>query len=202
MHYPRDVAIVFVSLGLAFAAPLPRLEAASFIRGDVDRNGNLEITDAIKVLGHLFLGDMSVACLDAADANDNGGLDIADCVYILNFLFLGGTAPSAPFPTSGEDPTADALDCGQGLDQVRRWNQIAIDASGLDHKPPGPGEVRGFREQMGPGRSSRAMAIVHIAIFEAMNAIAGGYESYVHLTPGDPGASLEAAVTQAAHDTL
>src|ERR1041385_4020530 len=41
----------------------------------------------------------------------------------------------------------------QGLDAVRRWNQIAIDASGFDHATAG--------EQLGPGRSSRAMAIVH-----------------------------------------
>ena len=44
-----------------------------------------------------------------------------------------------------------------------------------------PDEARVFGEQLGPGRSSRAMAIVHIAIFEAVNAIASGYESYVEL---------------------
>jgi hypothetical protein len=31
-----------------------------------------------------------------------------------------------------------------------------------------PGESRVFGEQLGPGRSSRATAIVHIAIFEAV----------------------------------
>jgi len=45
-----------------------------------------------------------------------------------------------------------------GLDPVRRWNQIAIDASGLDHTPVAPGENRIFHEQVGPGRASRAMA--------------------------------------------
>src|SRR6266487_1123923 len=55
----------------------------------------------------------------------------------------------------------------KGLEAVRRWNQIAIDASGLDHTPPGPGENRIFKQQLGPGRASRAMAIVHIAMFDA-----------------------------------
>ena len=33
----------------------------------------------------------------------------------------------------------------------------------------------------GRGRAARAMAIVHIAIFEAVNAIDGGYQSYIGL---------------------
>jgi len=85
---------------------------------------------------------------------------------------------------------------------VRHWNQVAIDASGLDHSPVAPGENRVFGEQLGPGRSSRAMAIVHLAIFEAVNAIEGGYRSYAGVIPVKGGASLPAAVAQAAHDTL
>jgi hypothetical protein len=41
-----------------------------------------------------------------------------------------------------------------------------------------PEEEHVFGEQLGPGRSSRAMAIVHIAMFDAINAIVGGYKSY------------------------
>jgi len=53
---------------------------------------------------------------------------------------------------------------GQGVtDHLRRWNEIAIDASGFDHTPVPPGDPRVFGEQLGPGRSSRALAIVHIA---------------------------------------
>jgi hypothetical protein len=46
------------------------------------------------------------------------------------------------------------------------------------------------------------MAVVHVAIFEAVNAITGGYESYVGLAPAPPGTSLPAAISQAAHDAL
>lgn len=86
--------------------------------------------------------------------------------------------------------------------KVRYWNEIAINASGLDHTPVAPGEKRVFGEQLGPGRSSRAMAIVHIAIFDAVNAIAGGYRSYTGLSSAPDGASINAAIAQAAHDTL
>jgi hypothetical protein len=60
---------------------------------------------------------------------------------------------------------------------VRHWNQIAIDASGLDHTPVATGETRVFGEQLGPHRASRAMAMVHLAIFEVVNAIEGDFKS-------------------------
>src|SRR5213592_2017563 len=90
----------------------------------------------------------------------------------------------------------------QGLDSLHRWNVIAINATGLDHTPVAPGENRVFGEQLGPGRSSRAMAIVHIAIFDAVNGIVGGYESYTGIRAAPDGASMKAAVSQAAHDAL
>lgn len=88
------------------------------------------------------------------------------------------------------------------LDAVRRWNSIAIDASGLDHTPVRAGENRVFGEQVGPGRSSRAMAIVHIAMFDTITAVLGGYESYTDLERCRVPVSLDLAVSQAAHDTL
>ncbi len=88
------------------------------------------------------------------------------------------------------------------LDSIHRWNEIAINASGLDHTPVAPGENRVFGEQLGPTRASRAMAIVHIAVFDSVNAILGGCDGYgnVHAPRGP--VALEAAVAQAARDTL
>jgi hypothetical protein len=85
---------------------------------------------------------------------------------------------------------------------VRDWNQIAIDASGLDHTPNGLGEDHVFGQQLGPGRSSRAMAIVHLGIFEVVNAVEGGYQSSTGMAPAKVGTALPAAVAQVAHDTL
>src|SRR5213080_4038976 len=87
-------------------------------------------------------------------------------------------------------------------DVVHRWNQIAIDATGLDHTPVAPGENRVFGEQLGPGRASRAMAIVHIAMFDALDAVVGGYTSYTGIDSAPRPFSIRAAVAQAAHDTL
>ena len=85
---------------------------------------------------------------------------------------------------------------------VHRWNKIAVDATGLDHTPVVPGEHRTFGEQLGPGRASRAMAIVHIAIFDTINAALGKYQSYTGIQSAPHPYSIAAAVAQAAHDTL
>jgi PAP2 superfamily len=86
--------------------------------------------------------------------------------------------------------------------RVRHWNEIAINASGIDHTPPAAGENRIFGEQFGPTRASRAIAIVQIAIFEAVNAIDGSCRSYVGLGPARADTSMECAIAQAACDTL
>src|SRR5256714_13858509 len=103
---------------------------------------------------------------------------------------------------NGVQTTRTALAPKNALDSIHRWNAIAINASGLDHTPLAPGEIRTFGEELGPGRASRAMAIVHIAIFDSVNAVLGGYQSYSGIQPVKPPVSLDAAVAQAAHDTL
>jgi PAP2 superfamily len=131
----------------------------------------------------LFLG-LALCGLSIAAVLDNG--------FNAAFGPLFRPAPNVP-PLVGPR---------QGLDSLHRWNVIAINASGLDHTPVAPGENRVFGEQFGPGRSSRAMAIVHIAMFDALDAVVGGYTSYsgTQATPGPT--SVDAAISQAARDTL
>jgi hypothetical protein len=100
----------------ADAIILPSLAcgAARFRRADVDASGLVELTDAVRTLGWLFLGDGAPACLDAADVNDDGLVELSDAVYALNWLFLGGAAPPSPGPTDcGADERPDDLSaCG------------------------------------------------------------------------------------------
>src|ERR1700730_3243754 len=109
--------------------------------------------------------------------------------------FFGAQLGPAPSIERNQSPK-------KALDSIHRWNEIAINASGLDHTPVAPGEIRTFGEQLGPARASRAMAIVHIAIFDSVNAVLGGYHSYSGIQSVKPPVSLDAAVAQAAHDTL
>jgi hypothetical protein len=85
---------------------------------------------------------------------------------------------------------------------VVHWNELAINASALDHTPVPQGESRTAGEQVGPARTARALAIVQIAVFDALNAIQGGFRSYTGIARGPSTASRKIAVAQAAHDTL
>jgi hypothetical protein len=87
----------------------------TFIRGDVSLNRTIDITDAVKLLLHLFAGG-AIDCQDAADATNDELLDVADVIYSLTSLFRGGPAPQAPYPTAGFDTGAgDRLGCERGL---------------------------------------------------------------------------------------
>ena len=90
--------------GLAVAPP-----PARFRRGDVNFDAELDLTDAITILGYLFLDGVTINCQDAADIDDDGELSLTDAIYELNYLFLGGPGPLAPLGC-GEDGTGDALE--------------------------------------------------------------------------------------------
>jgi len=113
------------------------------------------------------------------------------CVLVPMLVHAGSTPHWAPNDLSLRD-------------FLIHWNTIAIDASGIDHTPVAPREDRVYGEALGPGRASRAMAIVHIAMFDAMLAINGGFKPYTDIERvADPSrVSIKAAIAQAGHDTL
>ncbi len=84
-----------------------------FLRGDVNFDGEVDISDAIFELVYLFDSGVPSRCPDAADANDDGAVDLSDPVLVLNFLFLAGTIPE-PHPACGLDFTFDSLGCPPG----------------------------------------------------------------------------------------
>jgi hypothetical protein len=87
-------------------------------------------------------------------------------------------------------------------DRFRYWNTVAVDSSGLDHTALQPGENRLFGHQLGPGRSARAMAIVHIAMADAVASIRGGFRRYTPIPNAPAGSSVDTAIAAAAHNTL
>lgn len=82
-----------------------------FRRGDVDRDGRVNLTDAIELLDTLFTERPWFTCTDAADANDDGRLNLGDAVKIIRFLFAGDAMPPPGAFFAGRDPTRDDLNC-------------------------------------------------------------------------------------------
>jgi hypothetical protein len=77
------------------AAPTPGLPSGVPVaRGDVDRNGSLDITDPILILSYLFRSGR-LSCLGAADVTGEGQLNITDPIHLLAHLFRSGAAPAA-----------------------------------------------------------------------------------------------------------
>src|SRR5688572_26485826 len=72
-------------------------------------------------------------------------------------------------------------------DVVLHWNEVLLQS--LTSQPP--------RVPL-----ARNMALVHVAMFDAVNAIDRSYEPYFADVHASRGASKEAAAAQAAHDTL
>jgi membrane-associated phospholipid phosphatase len=140
-------------------------------------------------------------------------------VFTLVFLLIGIAAVAAKrqsnrdfgdfwgarynaHPEAALQITTPSLVTDSSKTGLLRWNEIAINASGLDHTPVQPGETRVFGEQVGPCRAARAEAIVHIAMFDALNAIVGGYQSFTGQPRAKAGTNRNVAIAQAAHDTL
>ena len=70
-----------------------------------DRELIPDITDAIFLLGWLFLGGQKPPCEAACDANSDASADLSDAVFLLSFLFQGGPGPEAPYPACATAPS-------------------------------------------------------------------------------------------------
>lgn len=83
------------------------------------------------------------------------------------------------------------------MNAILYWNDVALEANKVSH-------TNGAGEQTGPPLSARALAIVHLATYDAFVGAtpATTLASYLGLPPAPAGASVDAAIAAAAHDTL
>lgn len=82
-----------------------------FLRGDVNADGELDLSDAVAILLHLFSDVGEPACMKTADANDSAGIELGDAISILGYLFADSDPLPRPFPDCGLDITEDELTC-------------------------------------------------------------------------------------------
>jgi len=81
-----------------------------FMRGDLNNDGRVDLSDAIFSLAYQFLGGPAPTCLSAANVNGDRGYDLSDVVYLLSYLYSGGKAPPPPNGVCGPDPSS-GFDC-------------------------------------------------------------------------------------------
>lgn len=73
-------------------------------------------------------------------------------------------------------------------DEVLRWNQAALEAIKV--------------EKTSPPVAARNLAIVHAAMYDAVNGVTQSYQPYAFIATGPAGTSADAAAAVAAHRTL
>jgi hypothetical protein len=177
-----------LALGPGRSTRLPAAQA-DFIRGDIDQNRQLEITDVFRVLDYLFLSGKVPPCLEAVDANDDGQIDIADASYLLNFLFLGGDPIPEPYPDCGPDPTGDSLGCESSCNGPPLTAPILYDL-GPDDDHLSPGQEITLR---GVNFSSQAEA--NRVLFQSgVISIPGQVERVEFPSDGNPANGLESVL--------
>ncbi len=79
-----------------------------YLRGDANDDSKFDISDALRIVSHLFLGEAPPKCLRAADNNLDGRLDLSDAIDALNDLFLR----SSPTRACAEGQSPETLGCG------------------------------------------------------------------------------------------
>ena len=59
------------------------------LRGDVDGNGSVNISDVTALIDYLLSGDASTINTDAADCNQDNGVSIADVTVLIDYILSG-----------------------------------------------------------------------------------------------------------------
>jgi hypothetical protein len=93
-----------------------RCPGTRFRRGDVNADGQIDVSDPIYTLVYLFNDGPDPVCMDSADANDDENIDLSDPLSILRYQFSDDTPPAEPFEACGYDPASEdegGLDCAE-----------------------------------------------------------------------------------------
>lgn len=103
-----------------------------------------------------------------------------------------------PNKIGSQTETTSEKDEGTKMDPILAWNGVALEANRVSH-------TNGQNERTGPTLSSRALAIVHLAMYDAYAGFvddANRLPPYMGGIPFPAGASVNAAVAAAAHQAL
>jgi len=82
----------------------------SYMVGDADGTGNIDIDDAVFIIAYVFSGGPSPEPLLAGDCDCSLTVDIDDAVYIINYIFGDWPAPGTACGKDGDIPVSSKVD--------------------------------------------------------------------------------------------
>ncbi len=77
-------------------SPVFQFDQISFICGDADNNGKVDVLDIIYLIGYKFKGGTPPELMIACDVNSDGKVDVLDIIYLITYKFKGGADPVCP----------------------------------------------------------------------------------------------------------
>ena len=63
------------------------------IRGNIDNEGEINVSDLTYLVSFLFQGGADPACSEEADVDASGAVNVSDLTYLVAYLFQGGPEP-------------------------------------------------------------------------------------------------------------
>lgn len=73
-------------------------DITTFLCGDADQSGGVDIDDAVFLIAYIFSGGPAPVPPESGDADCSGETDIDDVVFIIAYIFSGGPIPCADCP--------------------------------------------------------------------------------------------------------
>lgn len=69
---------------------------ATYVCGDADGSGSVDIDDAVHLISYIFAGGPPPDPIETGDADCSGATDIDDVVFLIQYIFSGGNSPCDP----------------------------------------------------------------------------------------------------------
>jgi hypothetical protein len=90
---PSTEGSMYVTVTKHNYLPYEQVLDISYICGDANGDGGIDIADAVYIVNFLFIGGTAPDPLEAGDVNGDEQIDLADVVYLVQYLFSDGPIP-------------------------------------------------------------------------------------------------------------
>jgi hypothetical protein len=89
-----NIYVTGYSNGAEISYDYATIKYVQFLRGDVNRDGAVDVVDAVYLISYLYINGLSpIPILQVGDVNCNRVVDLGDVVYLISYVYRGGPAP-------------------------------------------------------------------------------------------------------------